>query len=223
LSQRLVLVFLGGVSLVAIGLVIQARSQSEARERATKAELASLRGQMASLRGDQQQVRLVDVVTRLAAAQAAASSEQRGASDNAATPAHEASGDSGPMPTREELVRRSSEQIQQRAQQLDRVLAADGVDRGWSAQTVDSMYRVFSGVTGGRLRNAQCGSRLCRVEVEHTSRDEQRALAEQLLHQDPFTHGVLFNYDKLSTPLKTTMYVAREGQALAKLGLASNE
>jgi len=222
LSQRAALVLLGGASLVAIGLAVQARSEAEARERAMKAELASLRDQVASLRGDQQQGRLVDVVTRVAAARAAAGSERRGASGDAVVPAHEASGDPGPMPTREEIERRSSEHIQQRAQQLDRVLAADGVDRAWSAQTEESMYRVFAGVTGGRLRIAQCGARLCRVEVEHASRDEQRALAEQLLHQDPFTHGVLFNYDKLSTPLKTTMYVAREGQALAKLERASD-
>lgn len=201
---------LGGVSLAAIGLALHARSRSEANERALRAELSSLRDEMTSLRADRRQAQLADVVTRVAAAQAIGT---RGGPEGAATPEAAAA----PL-SREEQERRMNEHLRQRVEQLDQVLATDAVDRGWSATTVESMQRVFAGVTGARLRDAQCASHLCRVEVEHTSRDEQRALAEQVLGQEPFTHGVLFDYDKLSTPLKTTLYVARDGVTLAKLG-----
>lgn len=198
---------LGGVSLAAIGLALHARSRSEANERALRTELSSLRDELTSLRADQRQVKLAEVVTRVAASQAAAPGGP------AAPTAQEA-----PPLTREEQERRFNDHLRRRVEELDQVFATDAVDRGWSAATVESMQRVLAGVTGARLRDARCASRLCRVEVEHASRDEQRALAEQVLGQEPFTHGVLFDYDKASTPLKTTLYVARDGVTLAKLG-----
>jgi hypothetical protein len=198
---------LGGVSLAAIGLALHARSRAESNEHALRAELSSLREELTSLRADQRQVKLAGVVTRVAPAQATAPGAPT------ATTAPEA-----PPLTREEQERRLDEHLRQRVEQLEHVFATDAVDRGWSAATVESMQRVFAGVTGAHLRDAQCASHLCRVEVEHASRDEQRALAEQVLSQEPFTHGVLFDYDKVSTPLKTTLYVARDGVTLAKLG-----
>lgn len=207
-SRRLAATVLGGVSLAVIGLALHARSRSEANERAMRAELSSLREELTSLRADQRQVKIADVVTRVAAAQAAAPAAAAAATqDPAAAPL-----------TREEQERRFNEHLRQRVEQLDQVFATDAVDRGWSASTVESMQRVFAGVTGARLRDAQCASHLCRVEVEHASRDEQRALAEQVLAQEPFTHGVLFDYDKTSIPPRTTLYVARDGVTLAKLG-----
>jgi hypothetical protein len=207
-QRKLAATVLGGVSLAAMGLALHVRSRSDGREQALKAELATLREEMTSLRAERRQADLAAVATRIAAAQASAPRPA-----GATTPESIAA----PL-TREELDRRAGEHIRQRVEQLAQVLATDGVDRAWSAATVESMQRVFAGVTGARLRDAQCASRLCRVEVEHASRDEQRALAEQVLGQEPFTHGVLFDYDKLSTPLKTTLYVARDGVTLAKLG-----
>jgi hypothetical protein len=209
LTRRLAVMVLGGVSLAAIGLALHARSRSEANERAVRAELSSLRDELTSLRADQRQVKLADVVTRVAAAQAAAPG---------ATPVAPTQEPAAAPLSREEHERRFNEHLRQRVEQLDQVFATDAVDRGWSAATVESMQRVFAGVTGAHLRDAQCASHLCRVEVEHASRDEQRALAEQVLTQEPFTHGVLFDYDKVSVPPKTTLYVARDGVTLAKLG-----
>ena len=47
--------------------------------------------------------------------------------------------------------------------------------------------------------------------IEHASRAEQRSLAKQMSAVAPFNSDAFCRYDKESNPLRTTVYLAREG------------
>lgn len=107
---------------------------------------------------------------------------------------------------------RAEERLQEAAANLDRRLASEPTDLGWSRKTVREIEEAISAkARGTRVLAAACASSLCRVEVDHDTAEAQRDLGEALAEVEPFRAGVFYSYDEAAVPPTTTIYVVREG------------
>jgi hypothetical protein len=209
---------LGTIAVVVIGgtSVYQMRSSNLTRgeeKRKLQAELSRLQTQVYELTKAGEQTRLLALRSNV---------EANGAEPRAESP-RPVESEAMKHPVEEPLSlearkERQQEAYKQEAARLDSALAAEEPDRGWGAATVAAMYQAVRSATASRITKADCAAHLCRVVLEHDSREEQKSLAENIHGKAPFDQEIFFRYDKQSTPLTTTMYVAREGSSLAMLG-----
>jgi len=107
---------------------------------------------------------------------------------------------------------REAEMLQAAAANLDKRLASEPTDPGWSRKTVREIEEaIAANARGTRVLSAACASSLCRVEVEHDTAEAQRDLGEALAEVGPFRAGVFYSYDEAAVPPTTTIYVVRDG------------
>ena len=109
------------------------------------------------------------------------------------------------------------ENVAKLGMKLEERMRDEPFDRAWSRDTVGAVKTAFSEIHASRITEAECRSRTCRVVVEHDSDGDQRALASQIANAAPFDGEVLYRYDFNSTPRKTILYVAREGETIVHL------
>ena len=168
-------------------------------------ELEALRNQVSSLQRQ---------LNTLAARQAGSQEESAFASDaevrSATDPA--ASAKLGPVspPTPEE----EAQVFNNYFGKLDRQRSAEPRDATWQTQVERKVRDVLTGEIGrSKLQSAECGSTLCRLEVEHPD------LAAQFSFMQHFHLSVgtfLPQLSMYSPPgsLKSDVYVSREGSSL---------
>ena len=107
---------------------------------------------------------------------------------------------------------KAEEMLQAAAANLDRRLASEPADLGWSRETVRQIEEaIATNARGTRVLAAACASTLCRVEVDHDTAEAQLGLGEALAEVEPFRAGVFYSYDEAAVPPTTTLYVVRDG------------
>jgi len=87
-------------------------------------------------------------------------------------------------------------------QDLDRIVA-NGAPSDWRPEP--SIVSALSSIV--RIEELRCADDLCRVEVSHTSEDEQPQLADKIASLAPFSAGTLYDPDAANK--RTVLYVAR--------------
>lgn len=136
-------------------------------------------------------------------------------------PATSAPEAAGPPPNMSELIARQQAHNAQRAEEigteLDSFLATERVDASWRNETLAAVQRTFATLTSDKILTADCGARLCRLELQHDSSLDQRNLARDIAGQSPFDQEVIYRYDYTSRPPRTVLYVARAGTSLLDL------
>jgi hypothetical protein len=68
-------------------------------------------------------------------------------------------------------------------------------------------------VPRAELLQVNCAATLCRVVVRHDDSANQARFGQQVTWLEPFRPGVLYDYDRVSDPPRTTMLVLREGHS----------
>src|SRR5262249_32174775 len=107
-----------------------------------------------------------------------------------------------------------------KASMFDARLAREPNDVAWSrAKLLAIRDAIRASAPGTRVLAAECGSTLCRVQVDHDDADAQRTLGQALTRLDPFQSGVFCHYDRTALPPRTTLYVLREGASFADDGV----
>jgi hypothetical protein len=131
-----------------------------------------------------------------------------------------------PAPARdgdESLSREDAEALRAEKRRLDALKLQQEAQRqardpGWSTEAERKMLDAFSSLSselpGANMESCVCGTTLCEVVVTHDDRTSQRRMAVPLSRTPPFTTEIFYQYDRSSVPLKTTLYVAREGYQL---------
>jgi hypothetical protein len=122
-----------------------------------------------------------------------------------------------PADVAQEQLFRNEQLVEELRTKLDARVAMEPVDVSWRNQTLAELKKTFTPITGSTVRNAECRSQLCRIEVEHQTANSQRGLAREISGQAPFDQEVVYRYDLNSKPPKTTLYVARAGTSLSNL------
>jgi hypothetical protein len=95
---------------------------------------------------------------------------------------------------------------------LEARFRAERADDDWSERTTRQIHDAIARTTpGAEVAEASCASSLCRVVVKHEDATTQAKLGSELVLVEPFRAGVLYDYDRASSPPKTTIFVMREG------------
>lgn len=124
-----------------------------------------------------------------------------------AEPAEELDAPARPVRTPEESSNAAAAVLEER-------LSSEPVDAGWAHGAARGIEQsITANAAGTKVRNAECGSTLCRVVVEHDTVEARNGLGRALVKEGPFRAGVLYKYSDEGSPLVTTLYVLREGQA----------
>jgi hypothetical protein len=117
--------------------------------------------------------------------------------------------------TLDERKAKAAEHRTARARALDDYLSTDRIDKPWTDAMVAAAYRVVDATKTAHLLKTDCASHLCRIVVDHSDVNEQRAFAASVSQEPPFDNGIFFRYDTSLPRPQTTLYVAREGTELA--------
>jgi hypothetical protein len=91
------------------------------------------------------------------------------------------------------------------------------VDVKWTQEVgqkirAEALPALAATVTGVALDSVECRETMCRVVVVHDGRDSQRSMARDISRIPPFDGEVYYSYDSRAQPLRTVMYVMRNGQ-----------
>lgn len=117
----------------------------------------------------------------------------------------------------------AEEQQQAVAEKLDQRLQTEPVDRAWSWETTGKIRGVVEAPeVGGRVVEASCASRLCRVVVGHKSEEAKLQFARGVALQAPFNQGAIYRYSTVDGEPRTTVYVVRDNNDLSNLLLDSS-
>jgi hypothetical protein len=117
----------------------------------------------------------------------------------------------------------AEQQQQAMAEKLDRRLQSEPVDREWSRETSGKIRDVVEAPSvGGRVVEASCASRLCRVVVRHPSEAARVQFARDVVSQEPFNQGAIYRYSTIDGEPTTTVYVVRDDHALHDMLLDSS-
>lgn len=104
------------------------------------------------------------------------------------------------------------------ADELEKIFTSEPVDAAWRLETLRTIRSALgNGLENSHVDEADCASTLCRIVFSHTTPDAQRELSGQIAGLDTFKTALFYDYDKESTPARTTLYVLREGHAFPNL------
>src|SRR5262249_7521259 len=87
------------------------------------------------------------------------------------------------------------------------------LDPSWSRDMALTLRNelIAAAPTGSTVLEAECAATLCRVVLKHESRSAQQGLARVVSDLAPFRAGVFYALDSEASPLRSTLYVLREG------------
>lgn len=151
-------------------------------------------------------------VSALRSSTASAARDVNGAEAPPEEPLPGAGGEARPPPRRD-LEQKAAAENKRIALELEKVFTTEPIDAAWSLETTRTIRGALgTGLEGARVEEAGCASSLCRIVFTHTAPDGQRELSGRIDALDTFKTGLFFDYDKESTPPRTTLYVLREGR-----------
>jgi hypothetical protein len=112
----------------------------------------------------------------------------------------------------------AKEQVRQVTQTLENKYASEPVDAAWSGKRTGDIRAAIVGKDSRTMvASVACATSLCKVVLDHDTREAQAEIAPTLSELEPFRSGVFFSYDESAKPPRTTAYVLREGHDISEV------
>lgn len=105
------------------------------------------------------------------------------------------------------------EQAELAAVSLDNHVRSEPVDVQWARQAETSITQGASSVEGLSVRQVECRTSLCKLDIEFTNVDAREVGTRELAHAVPW-ETIAYYHASVADPTHMVMYVAREGMSL---------
>jgi hypothetical protein len=202
MRRRVLLPAMVGVAAVGLGLVLWRHAPGRAREATPEASSDHQPDEIAALKREVASLKRMTVASAWHAQTAAAAA----AKAPAATP---------PRPSAARLPPAEQKRVVKEA--MEARYNSETVDPGWSAGRVTAIKGALATVLPDvKVTNVECATTICRAELVHDDPDSQSSLMEKTSENDALNTETFYLFDKESTPPRTVLYMAREGQRLPR-------
>jgi hypothetical protein len=104
---------------------------------------------------------------------------------------------------------------------LDGEYRTEPIDHDWAPRAAAEMKQaIAAGIPGAEVTAAECARTICRLQLRFTEEDVASEIGDRLPELAPFATEVYYLHDP-SSPLSTTLYVARPGHPLPRMATAA--